>query len=126
MRGVIAAAVITLAIICGSIMYTNSMVKISEELLEINDAVGEKIAVDDYDGAAVEIERLGEYLRNKRVFLSATGNHLRLDEIEMNVTELAGYNQEHEKSSAIAHQNQLSVQIEHLPRDYMVTLENIL
>ena len=126
MRGVIAAAVITLAIICGSIMYTNSMVKISEELLEINDAVGEKISADDYEGAAKEIERLGEYIKDKRVFLSATGNHLRLDEIEMNVTELAGYNLEREKSDALAHCNQLSVQIEHLPRDYMVTLENIL
>ena len=126
MRGVIAAAVLAAAIVCGSVMYTNQMVKISSELLEINNAAGEKISADDYEGAAKEIERLGEYIKDKRVFLSATGNHLRLDEIEMNVTELAGYNLEREKSDALAHCNQLSVQREQLPREYMVTLENIL
>lgn len=120
------AIVISAAIVCGSFLYTNRIIGISNELLAINEKVGEELQRENYAAALDGVERIDGYIQEKRVFFSATNNHTRIDDIEMNIKELEGYIAEGAKNDAIAHNNQLSVMIEHLPEDYKVTLGNIL
>ena len=126
MRGVISALVIAAAIVAGSFIYTNRMNKISDELTDINNSIAEKIESEDYDGAAEDIKRLRGSVDSRRVFLTATGNHVRLDEIELGVSELEGYANERQKPDAYSKCRSLGVLIEKLPRDYKICLENIL
>ena len=126
MRGVIAAFIISAAIVGGSFIYTDKMNKISGELTEINNSVAEKINAEDYDAAMSDIERLRGAVDERRVFLTATGNHTRLDEVEKSVSELMSYAEDREKSDAYARCRSLGVLIENLPRDYRICLENIL
>lgn len=126
MKGVIVAIVISAAIVCGSFLYTNRIMGISDELLAISEKVGEELQRENYAAALDGVGRIEGYIREKRIFFSVTNNHTRIDDIEMNIKKLEGYIAEGDKNDAIAHNNQISVMIEHLPEDYKVTVGNIL
>ena len=126
MRGVIAALIVAAAIVSGSYVYTNKMNKISEGLMEINNSVAEKVRNEDYGAAIESIEDLRRAVDENRTFLTATCNHTRVDEIEKGVSELMGFASEGQKSEAYARSRSLGVLIGNLPRDYRISLENIL
>ena len=126
MRGVIAALIVAAAIVTGSYVYTNKMNKISGGLEEINNSVAEKVRNEDYGTAMESIEELRRAVDESRTFLTATCNHTRVDEIEKGVSELMGFASEGQKSEAYARCRSLGVLIGNLPRDYRISLENIL
>lgn len=126
MRGVIAALIVAAAIATGSCVYTNKMNKISEGLTEINNSVAESVRNEDYGAAMEGIEKLRSKVDESRTFLTATCNHTRVDEIEKGVSELMGFASEGQKSEAYARCRSLGVLIGNLPRDYRISLENIL
>ena len=126
MRGVIAALIVTAAIVGGSCVYTNKMNKISEGLTETNNSIAEKVRNEDYAAAMESIESLRRAVDENRTFLTATCNHTRVDEIEKGVSELMGFVSEGEKSEAYARCSSLGVLIRNLPRDNRISLENIL
>ena len=126
MRGVIAALIVAAAIVGGSFVYTNKMNKISEGLAEINNSITEKIKSEEYAAAMDSIEDLRRAVDENRMFLTATCNHTRVDEIEKGLSELIGFASEEEKSEAYARCRSLGVLIGNLPRDNRISLENIL
>ena len=126
MKGVIVSLFIAAAIVAGSAAYTSHTKKVSRELGEINAGVMESLEKCDYDGAAEKIEKLSGYLEEKRMVLSATGNHEELDKIEINISEMSGYTDGKQQIDAIAHCKVLDFLFEHLPKNYELKLGNIL
>lgn len=126
MKGVVIAAIIAAAVAAGSIAYTRHMNNVSEELGDINSSVMECLENEDYKKALEEIERLTDYLDDRRATLAATGNHEELDKIEMNISQMLGYAEGGHKTDAISHCKVLSFLFEHLPKNYEMKLENIL
>lgn len=126
MRSVVISILIAAAIVAGSIAYTNHLENLSEEFLQINKKITEYVDAEDYFNADSEIERLSVYLDKKRVVLDATGNHDEIDEIKMNLSELAEYSKGQKKTDALSKCHTLDILFEHLPMDYELKLENIL
>ena len=126
MKGVIISVCIAVCIVAGSVVYTNHMGRVSEELGEINDEIMECLDREDYSAAGENIKKLTEYLDENRTVLAATGSHEELDNIEMNVSELAGYIEGEEQTDAQSRCKVLSFLFEHLPKNYEMKLENIL
>lgn len=126
MKSVVVSVIIAIIVIAGSLFYTSSLEKVSEELIEINKQVSERIEAEDYSGANSEIERLSGYLDSRRAVLDAIGNHEEMDNIEMNLSELEEYTKGEKKTDALSRCRVLDFLFEHLPLNYKLKLENIL
>lgn len=126
MKSVVVSVIIAVIVIAGSLFYTRSLEKVSEELIEINKQVSERIEAEDYSGANSEIERLNEYLESRRAVLDAIGNHEEMDNIEMNLSELEEYTRGEKKTDALSKCRVLDFLFEHLPLNYKLKFENIL
>lgn len=126
MKSVVVSVIIAVIVVAGSLFYTRSLEKVSEELIEINKQVSERIEAEDYSGANSEIERLSAYLDSRRAVLDAIGNHEEMDNIEMNLSELEEYTKGEKKTDALSRCRVLNFLFEHLPLNYKLKLENIL
>lgn len=126
MKGLITAICLAAAIAAGSFWYMHEVSEISDNLLQMDKTITDSLNTEQYNDAVEEIRRLDDYIDKKRTLLSATGNHEQLDKIEMNIKELSGYAEGGGKNDAISLCRVLSVMFEQLPRDYKITLENIL
>ncbi|MCC8169824.1 MAG: DUF4363 family protein [Oscillospiraceae bacterium] len=126
MKSVIISIVIAVAVVAGSIVYTNNLEKVSEDLRGINREVSQCLKDEDFAGADLKIEQLTAYLNRKRALLDATGDHEEMDQIEMNISELAEFSRGGQKADALSKTRVLDFLFEHLPLNYKLKLENIL
>lgn len=126
MKSVVISIIIAVVMISGSLFYTHSLEKVSDELTEINTQVQKYLEADDFSGADSEIEHLKSYLDSRRAVLDATGNHEEIDKIEMNLSELSEYTKGEKKTDALSRCHVLHFLFEHLPLNYKLKPENIL
>lgn len=126
MKSVVVSVIIAAIVVAGSLFYTRSLEKVSEELIEINEQISQYIEAEDYSGANSEIERLSAYLDSRRAVLDAIGDHEEMDNIEMNLSELEEYAKGEKKTDALSRCHVLDFLFEHLPLNYKLKLENIL
>jgi len=126
MKGVWISLSIAAAVIIGSIVYTNHIDNVSQELCGINDRIMVHLETENYSDAAYEAEKLSEYLEKKRTVLDATGDHDELNKIEINISEMSGFIEGEQQFDAISKCMVLDFMFSHLPRNYKLKLENIL
>lgn len=126
MRGVIVSAVIAVAIVAGSVLYSLGIRNISDELISINNGIMICLTDENYDGAKDELIRLIEYLERNSTMLATTGNHEEFNKIEINIYEMSGYINGKQKTDAISRCKVLDFLFNHIPKNYELKLENIL
>lgn len=126
MKSVIAALTLILAVVVGGFAYTASLVKVSDELSEMNAAVQSSLENNYIENAEHQIEQMRDYLEDKESVLSAMGDHDELDEIKMNIAELEQYVKGEMKTDALAKSEVLEFLFEHMPENYRLKLRNVL
>lgn len=126
MKSVIAALTLILAVVAGGFAYTANLVKVSNELSEMNAAVQSSLENNYIENAEHQIEQMRGYLEDKESVLSAMGDHDELDEIKMNIAELEQYVKGEMKTDALAKSEVLEFLFEHMPENYRLKLRNVL
>lgn len=126
MRSFISAVIIGFFMIFGSILYTNHIQKISDELIRCNSVVFQLVSEEKFSDADKIIDMMCSYIDDKKIILAATGNHEEIDKIEIYITELKQYNCYMYKADAVARIKVLDFLFEHLPKNYKLRPENIL
>ena len=126
MKSVIAALTLILAVVAGGLAYTSSLVKVSDELSEMNAAVQSSLENNYIENAEHQIEQMRSYLEDKETVLSAMGDHDELDEIKINIAELEQYVKGEMKTDALAKSEVLEFLFEHMPENYRLKLRNVL
>jgi len=125
MKSVVCAIVILTAVIGGSIISTIQIHNLSDELCQINVQMTEAVANDDFDGAQEIISMLSDKLKNSKKFLGAFINHNEMDNIELTLAKLRVFLLEEDTIQCLANCEILATQLEHIPKDFKVNLENI-
>lgn len=126
MKSVIAALTLILSVLIGGGVYTSSLVRVSNELSEMNAAVQSSLENNYMESAEHQIEQMRGYLEDKEEVLSAMGDHDELDEIKMNIAELEQYVKGKMKVDALAKSEVLEFLLEHMPENYRLKLRNVL
>lgn len=126
MKSFIAAIVIAVTMIGGSLWYINHIEKISDELVQLNEEIIVLLEQEDFEQAEEKIGRINQSIDQKRTILAATGNHEELDKIEIYTLELEQYTKGRAREDALARCRVLTLLLEHLPKNYQLKLENIL
>ncbi len=126
MKSVIAAAVLMAAVICGSAVYTSSLITVSEELSEMNRGVQNDLRNGKQESANDGIKQMQEYLEAKDGILSIVGDHNELDKIKINMAEMQEYAKGGTEADALAKSEVLEFLFEHMPENYRLMFKNVL
>lgn len=126
MRGVITAICVAAVVVGSTVWYAHATSEISADLSDINKTVEQSLSNDDFAAAKQSIDNLTRRIDEKRALLAITGNHEQLDKIETSISELSGYVEGGLKTEARIVCRTLAAMLEQIPRDYKLTLENIL
>lgn len=126
MKSFIAAMIITLIMVGGSMFYTSHLSKLSQQLTEESSAAEQCLYGDDFEKATEHIDKIVECVDKKKLTLSATLDHSELDRIESTLSELRTYTACQNKTDALAKAGALKLYLEHLPKNYKLKIENIL
>ena len=126
MKSFIFSIIIAAIIVSGSLIYTNYIDGLSEDMCGYNNEIKELIANNEYEKAGEAVNLLSDFIERKKLALASTMDHNNIDSIERNIAELSVYTKEGQKFDALAKCEVLSVLFEHLPKNYNVVLENIL
>lgn len=125
MRSFIVAISIALALILGSILYSNNLVRESEHLSHLNDNIITSLEAENYERAKLQLAELQEQVEKFKVFFFATDNHSEIDNIKLNLAELEKFIEKEVQSDALAKANVLSFLFSHLPENTELKLGNI-
>lgn len=117
------ATIVGALLICGGVFFDRCIENFSVEMLEICESLeGET----DWNMALKKEEKLQDYLEGKHLLLASIINHDHIDEIEVCITELKGYIMENNSEEATVKCEKLKLLLDRLPKEYGVSLENIL
>ena len=117
------ATVVGVLLIAGGVFFDSCIGNFSVEMLGMCQSLEEKIGSEE----AVQKEReLREYLEERHLLLASIINHDHIDEIEICITELKGYLAKRDWEEARVKCEKLKLLLERLPKEYGVSLENIL
>ena len=123
MKTFFVAAVLGVLLIAGGVFFDRCIEDFSDEMLEICESLETEIGSDK----ALKMEaKLQDYLEGKHLLLASIINHDHIDEIEVCITELAGYLMENSSEEATVKCEKLKLLLDRLPKEYGVSLENIL
>ena len=126
MRSVIVTLIIAVGMVAGSSMYTSHLNKQSDMLLDITKEVKEYIVNEDYASASESIKKLDKNVSRFEKFFLATGDHIEMDNIKINISELKSYTKHKMKGDAMSKIYVLEFLFEHLPHNNQVKIGNIL
>ncbi len=126
MKSFITAIIIAAILFSGSIIYTKKLYSESQKLLDITHQIYDSLNNDDYIGAKDSIDELHDMVSDFESFFLATGNHIEIDNIKMNLSELRSFAEGGMKSDALAKTYVLQFLLEHLPESMRLSIENIL
>ena len=126
MKSFIVAILIAISMITGSIIYTESLENISSELLATNRQLTEFLENENYEEALNTVSFMKDYINDKKILLTATGDHAEVDRLEIYLSELTEYIKGEHLFDALAHSKALKTLFEHLPKNYRIKAENIL
>ena len=123
MKTFFVAAVIGILLISGGIFFDKCIENFSKEMLDICQVMEEKSKLDEAIEQEEEIEKC---LEDKHLLLASIINHDHIDEIEICITELKGYLEKKDLEEAKVRCEKLKLLLDRLPKEYGVSLENIL
>ena len=126
MRSVIVTLIIAVGMVSGSVMYASHLKEQSEMLSEITKDIKDDITNENYSSAADGIKRLDKNVSRFEKFFLATGDHIEMDNIKTNISELKSYTKHKMKGDAMSKIYVLEFLFEHLPHNNQVKIGNIL
>lgn len=126
MKSVVVALIIGFGIVLGSLVYTEHLENISEQLLIYNNEVSELITAEKYSEASDKLNKLEAFIEERRTMMDSTGKHGNLDEIKKNLTDLKTYVQNNSQKEALVKSQSLEFLFGDLPRNFQLRIENIL
>lgn len=126
MRSVIITLIIAVGMVSGSVMYASHLKEQSEMLSEITKDIKDDIINENYSSAAAGIKRLDKNVSRFEKFFLATGDHIEMDNIKTNISELKSYTKHKMKGDAMSKIYVLEFLFEHLPHNNQVKIGNIL
>ena len=126
MRSVIITLIIAVGMVSGSVMYASHLKEQSEMLSEITKDIKDDIINENYSSAAAGIKRLDKNVSRFEKFFLATGDHIEMDNIKTNISELKSYTKHKMKGDAMSKVYVLEFLFEHLPHNNQVKIGNIL
>ena len=126
MRSVIITLIIAVVMVGGSVMYASHLKEQSEMLSEITKDIKDDIINENYSSATDGIKRLDKNVSRFEKFFLATGDHIEMDNIKTNISELKSYTKHKMKGDAMSKVYVLEFLFEHLPHNNQVKIGNIL
>lgn len=126
MRSLIITLIIGTVMIGGSILYTSHLSDCSEQLSDIAEKIEYQIKKDDFGSANKFIKKLNKEVDKFEKFFLATGDHLEMDNIKINISELKSFSEHKQKSDALSKVYVLQFLFEHLPHNNRIRIGNIL
>lgn len=126
MKSLICAFVILAVIITGGILYTNTVINISDEFTRVNRQMINSIEDEDFENAEKEWDMLDKKLSDKKTILTSNIDHTIIDAIEQNLLRIKTCLNSREKNEALTYASILDLQLSHLPRNFKLNTENIL
>ena len=126
MRSFIITVIIGICMVASSIFYTNHLKSESERLSDITDQIKICLKNDDYKGAKEQLDHLKQHVDKFEKFFLATGDHIEIDNIKINIAELDSFIKYEKKSDSISKVYVLKFLFSHLPHNSKVNIGNIL
>ena len=126
MKSVFVALGIGIAIVIGSLAYTEHLENVSEQLLIYNRELTERLKQEDLKKAEESLDIIEGFLQERRTVLDSMGKHGNLDDIEKNMIELRSYIECDAIKEAMTKNKSLEYLIDDLPRNFHIRIENIL
>ncbi len=126
MRSVIITLIIGVLMVGGSVFYTSHLTKQSNNLLEITKDIKSAVKNEDYSAAKSGIKKLDKTVTEFEKFFLATGDHIEMDNIKINISELKSFAEHEMQSDAMGKLYVLEFLFEHLPHNSRVRIGNIL
>lgn len=126
MKSFVITVIIGICMATGSIFYTNHLKSESDKLSDITDQIKICVKNDDYNGATQQLDQLKKCVDKFEKFFLATGDHIEIDNIKINIAELDSFIKHEKKSDAISKVYVLEFLFSHLPHNSEVKIGNIL
>lgn len=126
MKSFVITVIIGICMVTGSIFYTNHLKSESDKLSDITDQIKICVKNDDYNGATQQLDQLKKCVDKFEKFFLATGDHIEIDNIKINIAELDSFIKHEKKSDAISKVYVLEFLFSHLPHNSEVKIGNIL
>lgn len=126
MKSVLVALLILTVIIVGSIIYTNNLDEVSQNLVSKNDKLYTLISEEKFEEASVLLSELDEEINKKRLLLASVIDHTEIDKITLNIAQAKAYVNEKKREDSLSFVSGLDSMFSHIPKNYHVKIENIL
>lgn len=126
MKSVIVALLILAVIIGGSIIFTNELDDVSQNLATKNDKLYDLICKEDFEQASDLLSELDDDISKKKLLLASVIDHTEIDKMVLNIAQAKAYVGERKKEDSLSFVNALSSMFSHIPKNYHVKIENIL
>lgn len=126
MKSVVVALLILAVIIGGSIIFTNELDDVSQNLATKNDKLYDLICKEDFEQASDLLSELDDDISKKKLLLASVIDHTEIDKMVLNIAQAKAYVGERKKEDSLSFVNALSSMFSHIPKNYHVKIENIL
>ena len=126
MKSVVVALLILAVIIGGSIIFTNELDDVSQNLATKNDKLYDLICKEDFEQASDLLSELDDDINKKKLLLASVIDHTEIDKMVLNIAQAKAYVGERKKEDSLSFVNALSSMFSHIPKNYHVKIENIL
>ena len=126
MKSFIVTLIIGAVLVTGSVLYSHHLKTEADKLSEITDNIKESVKAEDYKSAENQTEKLNTCVSEYEKFFLATGDHLEIDNIKINLAELKSFIKHEMQSDAMSKIYVLEFLFEHLPHNTKVRIGNIL
>lgn len=126
MKSVVVALLILAVIIGGSIIFTNELDDVSQNLATKNDKLYDLICKEDFEQASDLLSELDDDISKKKLLLASVIDHTEIDKMVLNIEQAKAYVGERKKEDSLSFVNALSSMFSHIPKNYHVKIENIL
>lgn len=126
MKSFIVTLIIGAVLVTGSVLYSHRLETEADKLSEITDSLKESVKSEDYKTATKQAEKLNKCLSDFEKFFLATGDHLEIDNIKINLAELKSFIKYEMQSDAMSKIYVLDFLFNHLPHNAKVRIGNIL
>ncbi|MBO5060949.1 MAG: DUF4363 family protein [Clostridia bacterium] len=126
MKTFLIAMVIAAVLIGGGAAFNFGIEGISEQMSVSCGRITECVEARDFASAQEHTQELAEYIEEKKIILASVIEHKTIDDIELCLSELAGYTESEMFSDSLVRCRKLEHLIRHLPANYSVTPQNIL
>ena len=126
MKSFIVTLIIGAVLVTGSVFYSHHLASEAHKLSEITNSIKESVKSEDYESAKKQTEKLNKRVSDFEKFFLATGDHLEIDNIKINLAELKSYVSNKKQSDAMSKIYVLEFLFEHLPHNSKIRIGNIL